>query len=279
MFKVRILGRVSPILLLVVLALVPMTAPVFSQANNCPAFVTKVVQKARTVCRAVDNGQICYADALTSQFADNANFAKAGDLAPLSSLKTVAGQPGDVSALYPDPAQSISLESAAPADCTDTPNGLLVSSPNGLTARLLVNSVQLSSTGSAFLTAAAGGNLTVIGLTGLTTVTAGGKSVIVKPNTMSIIPLDKLQAKAAPSDPAEAASANLIGLYSSIVNGQPYSLDTIAANLHIQSQVEQAAVGEAAPVQMSYTGDAGTCPAADIKPQDVPVVVDTSRAL
>src|SRR5689334_8022521 len=97
MFKIRTLSRLSPILLLAVLALVPMAAPVFSQANTCPAFVTKIVQQARTVCSAVDSGQICFADALTSQFADaKASLAKAGDMAPLSSLKLVAGQAADV---------------------------------------------------------------------------------------------------------------------------------------------------------------------------------------
>src|SRR5262245_8854049 len=99
MLKINTLRRLLPFVLLLVVVLVPITTPVRSQANTCPALVTKLVQQARNYCSTLDSGQICYASNLSPLFSDTLiTLAKSGDVAPLTKLQSIAGKVADAGA-------------------------------------------------------------------------------------------------------------------------------------------------------------------------------------
>ncbi|HVO42535.1 MAG TPA: VWA domain-containing protein, partial [Aggregatilineales bacterium] len=226
------------------------------------------------------NGRTAASDWMRVEYKGTLGWVIASAIALDSEIATLAeAKPGDMAALYPDPAQAITLESNPSSDCKDTPNGLLVSAGNGSAARLLVNGVQVETSGAAFLTAVRDGALTVAGLTGLAKVSASDKAVSVQPGSNTSVALADLQAKAAPSDPASGGSGTLTGLYASLINGQPFAASPAAPGLQIASTSAQATVGDPLRVQMSFTGDAAVCSAPPIKPQDVALVVDTSDAM
>jgi hypothetical protein len=97
--------------------------------------------------------------------------------------------------------QSITLESGNSEACERSPDGLLVRSPEGLRARIVVNGVELTMSSAGFITAQADGDLVIQGLEGSIDVTSAGQTETVTDGIFTTVPLDGLQADGPPTPP------------------------------------------------------------------------------
>ncbi len=189
-------------------------------------------------------------------------------------------QESDVTPLYREPMQAFTLQTSDAASCKDAPNGVLIQSPADGHARILVNGVQLETSGAAFLSAS-GGALTITGLQGRIDVTASGKTVTVRSGQVTTVPLDNQSPKGQPTDPANAEASNLPDLLNSFIYGQPYTAPgATSANFGVEAGSDKAAVNDPIRVNLSFTGDASVCPApkAAALPLDVSLVIEASDA-
>jgi hypothetical protein len=148
----------------------------------------------------------------------------------IQALPVVEGdEPG---AVYTRPMQAITLSSGSPEamTCTDAPDGLLIQSPDGQRARVMVNGVHLEFTSAGFLTAQPDGVLTISGLRGAIDVTAAGTTVVVRPGFRTTVPLTGLEASGPPTDPQTYTEIGVVpGLLRSLIEGEPFDPVTATA--------------------------------------------------
>jgi uncharacterized protein YraI len=97
--------------------------------------------------------------------------------------------------------QAITLESGNSEACDRSPDGLLVRSPEGRRARIVVNGVELTMSSAGFITAQADGDLMIQGLEGSIDVTSAGQTETVTDGIFTTVPLDGLQADGPPTPP------------------------------------------------------------------------------
>ncbi len=97
--------------------------------------------------------------------------------------------------------QAITLQSGESPACDRSPDGLLIRSPEGRRARIIVNGVQLTMSSAGFLTAQPDGDLMLQGLEGSIEVTSAGQTVTVTDGVFTTVPLDGLQAVGPPTLP------------------------------------------------------------------------------
>ncbi|MBI1282079.1 MAG: SH3 domain-containing protein [Anaerolineaceae bacterium] len=79
--------------LLITLFLILMSSSVLAQSVDCAAVAQKAVESARKACVDMENNQACYGNPKVEiQPRDNVRlaFAKAGDVAPIASLKSIS---------------------------------------------------------------------------------------------------------------------------------------------------------------------------------------------
>jgi hypothetical protein len=110
---------------------------------------------------------------------------------------------GEAAPIYTRPMQAFTLHSGTGGVCEEAPNGLLIASPAGRRARVMVNSVQLEFSSAAFLTAQPDGDLSISGLNGVIFVTAYDKTVAITPGFETKIPLTGLTASGPPREPVQ----------------------------------------------------------------------------
>lgn len=103
----------------------------------------------------------------------------------------------------PAPMNAFTLQSGTTTACEEAPNGLLVRSPTGQRAHLIINGVELEMASAGFITAQPDATLTVQGLEGQINVTAFAQTVTVTPGTLTTVPLVGLQADGPPTAPVE----------------------------------------------------------------------------
>lgn len=192
----------------------------------------------------------------------------------------------DLSPLYAEPMQSITLETPASSPCKDAPNGLLIAGSPTQTAHMLINGAALAINGAAFITAS-GDALTITSVQNRVTVSAAGKTVTLLAGQSTTVPLDTLTAKDKPSDPSAAAANNAVDLVNSLLNGQSYNgagSTTAGAAIRLVTPTDAAVVNDPLRLDVRYTGDASTCPQTTTanpihSPQDVVLAIEASDRL
>jgi uncharacterized protein YraI len=117
---------------------------------------------------------------------------------PVESLPAVDARDTTVAAR---PMSAFNLENNDASACEDAPNGMLIRSPGGERARVVVNGVQLEFASAAFLTAQPDHSMMIIGLEGEIDVTAFGQTVTLTPGVETGIPLVGLEASGPPMPP------------------------------------------------------------------------------
>lgn len=100
-----------------------------------------------------------------------------------------ADEDDQLSALYTQPMQAFTLRSGGDSFCDAAPNGLLVESPEGHRAHVMVNGVEMEFASAGFLTIEPDGALLVAGLAGEIRIRSAGETVILPPGLQSRIPL------------------------------------------------------------------------------------------
>lgn len=115
----------------------------------------------------------------------------AAELTTTCEFETLAivDESADTSALYTQPMQAFTLQTNNNSSCEDAPDGLLVESPTGQRAHVMVNGVELEFASTGFLSGDADGNLLVSGIDGEITVKALLETVQVLPGFETRIPL------------------------------------------------------------------------------------------
>lgn len=98
---------------------------------------------------------------------------------------------------------AFTLETGQSDTCESIPDGLLVHSPEGRRARVVVNGVEMVFSSVGFLTAQANSEMTVQGIEGQIEVTVGSDTETVTPDFVTSIPLAGLTADGPPSTPVE----------------------------------------------------------------------------
>lgn len=111
----------------------------------------------------------------------------------------VPDENGDVVSSGSTPA--FSLETGHAAACNTLPDGLLVRSPEGRRARVVINGVDLVFSSVGFLTAQPNQDLTLDVLEGQVEVTADGQTETVTANMSTTVPLNGLTPSGPPSSP------------------------------------------------------------------------------
>jgi len=195
----------------------------------------------------------------------------------LSELKAVKDT--DVTPLYQEAFQALTLKSGANPACKDTPNGLLISSSPGSPARFLVNGVQTGVSGGAFLTAS-DSELAVSALYGSVTVTVNGVTTPVKTGSTVRIPLKDNQPAGEVGAPAENSGTNYVDLLNSLFKGQEYKgAGSTASGVAINLGSSEVAADALVRLDLGYTGDASACPRPETNPVDVVFALENSDAL
>ena len=147
---------------------------------------------------------------------------------PVETLAVVeADAPGT---LYTRPMQAFTLQSGNGSLCEESPDGLLIDSPAGQRARVMVNGIQLEFASAGFVQAIANGNFTLTGLDGSIDVTAAGQTVTVIPGCLTTVPLSGLDAAGPPTPPQpvpEGALGTLPGLRRAVIEGEPLDFETV----------------------------------------------------
>lgn len=100
-----------------------------------------------------------------------------------------ADEDDQLSALYTQPMQAFTLQNGGDSFCDAAPNGLLVESPEGHRAHVMVNGVEMEFASAGFLTVESDGALLVAGLAGEIRIRSAGETVILPPGLQSRIPL------------------------------------------------------------------------------------------
>jgi hypothetical protein len=127
------------------------------------------------------------------------------------------------------------LRSGTESLCEKAPNGLLVQSPDGQRAHVMINGVEFEFASTAYMTGIWGDALTVYGLDGTISLTAFDQTVTVLAGTQARVPLDTNGlAIGEPQGPDPYAGAALLGvpvslLEKEVVVPSPLSEDEIAA--------------------------------------------------
>jgi hypothetical protein len=146
---------------------------------------------------------------------------------PVETLAEVeADAPGT---LYTRPMQAFTLQSGDGSLCEESPDGLLIDSPAGRRARVMVNGIQLEFASAGFLQATPNGNFMLTGLDGSIDVTAAGQTVTVIPGFFTTVPLSGLDAAGPPTPPQpvpEGGLGTLPGLRRAVVEGEPLDFET-----------------------------------------------------
>lgn len=96
---------------------------------------------------------------------------------------------------------AFSLETTPSDTCNALPDGLLVRSPEGHRARVVINGVEMVFSSVGYLTAQADQQLTLSVLEGQVEVTADGQTEIVSSNMLTTVPLSGLTAAGPPTPP------------------------------------------------------------------------------
>jgi hypothetical protein len=97
--------------------------------------------------------------------------------------------------------QAFVLESQEGEMCEGAPDGMLIQSPEGERARIVVNGVELQMSSAVFLTAEADDLMGIQGLEGQIDVTADGQTESLTAGFQTTVPLDGLIADGAPTPP------------------------------------------------------------------------------
>ena len=105
------------------------------------------------------------------------------------------------------PMSAFTLQNSPGGTCEDAPNGMLIRSPGGARARVVVNGVELEFASAGFLTARPDDRLIIIGLEGEIDVTAFGETVSLTPGVETGVPLVGLE-PAGPPMPLQTVEIN-----------------------------------------------------------------------
>jgi hypothetical protein len=139
-------------------------------------------------------------------------------------MLAVVDEADDTNGLYARPMQSFSLQTGNNSICEDAPDGLLVESPSGQRAHVMVNGVELEFASTGFLSADPDGNLLVSGLDGEITVRALLETVQVLPGFETRIPLLDGLPIDIPEIPFEIESLSLGNLPEGVLEGNLRSI-------------------------------------------------------
>lgn len=141
--------------------------------------------------QSVANGRNADEDWLRIFRNGSLGWMQSADLTTDCDLETLAvvDETDDSTNLYTQPMQAFSLQTGGNSVCEDAPDGLLVESPSGQRAHVMVNGVELEFASMGFLSADRNGNLLVSGLDGEITVRALLETVQVLPGFETRIPL------------------------------------------------------------------------------------------
>ncbi len=208
---------------------------------QCDQLITTALQQVGEACAALDRNQACYGNQLVeAEFASGAQpvFAQTGDLVELSavrrlrtaSLDTLAQQWGiaiiKAQANLPNslPGQNVTfllfgdaqIDNPTPQmravtistgvgtlSCDNAPpSAVMIQSPEGTRVTVTINGAEITLASTIYLTANAGGSMTVATLEGAAEVEAFGRIETVVPGTQVRVPLDAaLEASGPPSEP------------------------------------------------------------------------------
>lgn len=101
----------------------------------------------------------------------------------------IADENDELAALYTQPMQAFTLHSGGDSLCAAAPNGLMVESPEGQRAHVMVNGVEMEFASAGFLSVDDDGALNVAGLAGEIRIRSAGQTVILPPGLQTRIPL------------------------------------------------------------------------------------------
>ncbi len=101
----------------------------------------------------------------------------------------VVDETAETSTIYSQPMQAFTLQSGTESMCQEAPNALLVESPSGQRAHIMVNGVELEFASAGILTADLNGDLVIAGLEGKIQVTALGHTFLVEPGLQTLVRL------------------------------------------------------------------------------------------
>lgn len=108
------------------------------------------------------------------------------------------------------PMQAFTLQTSSSGTCETVPDGLLIRSPEGQRARVIVNGVELVFSSAGYLSTPTDEMLSIQGLEGEIEVTADGQTEMVMPDFYTTVPLDNLQADGPPAAPQFVTEDQLI---------------------------------------------------------------------
>lgn len=134
---------------------------------------------------------------------DNVTLVLFGDAEITSAVSD------DPDSEFTAPMQAITLRSGQTDACEQAPDGLLIRSPEGQRARVMVNGVELTLSSATFITADANSDMGIQGLEGEIEVTAQGQTEMVTPGLISTVELDENFEPAAPPTEPEPVEPNV----------------------------------------------------------------------
>lgn len=212
-----------------------------NEDETCNDLVAQALQTVGSACAEIGQNEACYGyNAIDSVFVDEADvdFVVSGDIADLSdliSLETQSADPDEgiwgiafisIQADLPDESedsltfvllggtslsedegfddnstQAFTIQSGESETCAEAPDGLLIRSPEGQRARVVVNGVELTMSSTLFITAHEDGEMTLQGIDGEIEVTVDGETETLTAGMMTNIPLDGLRADGPPTRP------------------------------------------------------------------------------
>ncbi len=253
------------------------TTAATTAALTCPQIVKTALQTVADRCNAIGPNQICYGNPkIDATTANNAAFAKAGDLVKLSDLRSIHTGPLDVSAgtwgiavmraavnlpgttagqqvtflMYGDTTlDSVSADMTTVSfhtgvgqqGCAELPpSGLIVQVPHGQQIKFTANGAEVTLASTAVFTAEPDKNMSVSILVGRGVVSAGGVTEPVDAGLQVRVPLKGTVASGPPSAPApipiESVVAAPLPLLSEPVSAEAVATSIRAAATQIQEK-------------------------------------------
>lgn len=101
----------------------------------------------------------------------------------------VTGEDDPLTGYYDKPMQAFTLQSGGDSACAAAPNGLLVESPEGQRAHVMVNGIEMEFASAGFLSVDRDGGLRVSGLAGEIRIRSADETVLLLPGMQSLVPL------------------------------------------------------------------------------------------
>lgn len=207
----------------------------------CTDLIAQALQTIGSACAEIGRNEACYGhnaiNAVPIETADF-EFAETGDLADIAdfvSIETQSANPengtwgiafvsvqadlpddtdenltfvligetslGHDAALDEPTTQAFTLQSTNGETCAEAPDGLLIQSPEGQRARIVMNGVELTMSSTLFVKAQEDDEMVLQGLDGEIEVTADGQTEILEPGFVTTVPLDGLTADGTPTPP------------------------------------------------------------------------------